>query len=78
VIAKEKLRWVEAGKPMELDGVAFMVKRAGAEFRGSGGWEFLFFPEGKGSARKTHEACAGCHRAASARDYVLGAYPPVD
>jgi hypothetical protein len=74
VIAKEKLRWVKPGVPMLLDGVAFMVKRDGAQFRESGGWEFLFFPQG--NARRTHEACAHCHKAAADRDYVFGSYPP--
>lgn len=71
VIAKEKLRWVKPGQ-IEVDGVAFMVKRGGAEFRDSGGWEFLFFPQGK--TRPTHQACARCHQAAAGRDYVFGSY----
>jgi cytochrome P460 len=78
VIAKEKLRWVEPGKPMERDGVAFMVKRGGPQFARSGGWEFLFFPAGKGSAARTQQACAACHQAAAERDYVMGRYPAVD
>ena len=73
VIAKEKIRWVKPGETT-LDGVAFMVKREGAQFRESGGWEFLFFPPG--DAKKTQAGCAGCHKGAAERDYVFGSYPP--
>jgi Cytochrome P460 len=71
VIAKEKIRYVKPGQ-MELDGVAFMVKRDGSQFRESGGWEFLFFPPG--NAPKTHAACALCHKGAPGADYVFGVY----
>jgi hypothetical protein len=73
VIAKEKIRWVKPGETV-LDGVAFMVKREGAQFRESGGWEFLFFPAG--DAKKTQAGCAGCHKGAADRDYVFGSYAP--
>jgi hypothetical protein len=77
VIAKEKLRFVKPGS-MEVDGVAFMVKREGKAFASSGGWEFLFFPKGQASARATHEACARCHQGAAKRDFVFGQYPRRD
>jgi hypothetical protein len=52
-----------------------MVKRGGeAQFRQSGGWEFMYFPSA-GDARVTHEACAECHRTAATKDYVFGDYP---
>ncbi len=71
VIAKEKL----AGSPHgAAEGVAFMVKRQQSEFPKTAGWEFLYFPS-FGDSRRTHEACASCHRAAASRDYVFGQYP---
>jgi cytochrome P460 len=70
VIVKEKLRSAADTAP---DGVAFMVKRGDGRFRESGGWEFAYFPPGP-EPRRTHEACAACHRVAAATDYVFGTY----
>src|SRR5688572_5836011 len=69
VIVKEKLRAAADAAP---DGVALMVKRNDPAFRDTAGWEFLFHPA-DADPKKTHEACAACHRAASSRDYVFGA-----
>jgi hypothetical protein len=72
IIAKDKLSSTDS---RAADGVAFMVKRGGeAQFRQSGGWEFMYFPSA-GDARVTHEACAECHRTAATKDYVFGDYP---
>lgn len=71
VIAKEKLSESPHAAP---EGVAFMVKRKAPQFPETAGWEFLYFPP-SGDARRTHEACASCHRAAAATDYVFGQYP---
>jgi cytochrome P460 len=70
IIAKEKL--VDPSDPTP-SGVAFMVKREGAAFRNTGGWEFQYFPAG-GDGGGVHEACASCHRAATGSRYVLGEY----
>jgi hypothetical protein len=71
VLVKEKLLTAEATSP---EGVAFMVKRSGARFRDTGGWEFLYFPA-RGEAREIHKYCAACHQTAADRDYVFGLYP---
>lgn len=71
VIAKEKLSRSDNGAP---EGVAFMVKRGKPLFPDTAGWEFLYFPP-SGDPRRTHTACALCHRAAASRDYVFGKYP---
>ncbi len=71
VIAKEKLSRSPHGAP---EGVAFMVKRKESQFPSTAGWEFLYFPP-SGDARRAHEACASCHRAAASKDYVFGRYP---
>jgi hypothetical protein len=70
VIVKEKLLAETDATP---DGVALMVKRNDPGFRDTGGWEFLFHPADP-DPQQTHQACAACHRAASARDYVMGSY----
>jgi len=70
VIAKEKLLDSRGGL---AEGVAFMIKRQGPEFRDTDGWEFLYFPPA-GDKQRTHEQCAACHRAAP-KDYVFGDYP---
>ena len=67
VIAKEKLSGT-------LQGVAFMVKRKPSQFPETDGWEFLFYPA-SGDSRRTHDACASCHRGAASRDYIFGQYP---
>jgi hypothetical protein len=71
IVAKEKLGQSPDGVPV---GAAFMIKRGGAAFADSGGWEFLYYPA-SGDARRTHEACAACHRGAKSRDYIFGTYP---
>jgi hypothetical protein len=71
VIAKEKLSGLPHGIP---EGVAFMAKRGKDKFPDTAGWEFLYFPS-SGDARKTHEACASCHRSAASTDFVFGRYP---
>jgi hypothetical protein len=75
-IAKEKLSREVNATP---EGVAFMIKRGTPRFADSGGWEFLYFPNGgpstRAQQRATHEGCASCHRAARSRDYVFEAYP---
>ena len=71
VIAKDKLSGSPHGTP---EGVAFMIKRKESKFPETAGWEFLYFPP-SGNARRTHEACASCHRAAAKTDYVFGDYP---
>jgi hypothetical protein len=72
MIAKEKLLTRDG----PANGVAFMVKREPPAFRDSGGWEFLYFPgpADPAEARRTHEHCAACHRAAAGSDYVFRAY----
>ena len=71
VVAKEKF----AGSPHgRAEGVAFMIKRETSQFPESAGWQFVYYPA-SGEARRTHEACAGCHRAAASTDYVFGQYP---
>ena len=74
VIAKEKLSGSPHGAP---EGVAFMVKRKESQFPSTDGWQFLYFPP-SGDARRTHEACASCHRAAAPKDYVFRQYPIKD
>jgi len=71
VIAKEKLARSPHGP---AEGVAFMLKRKEPQFPETGGWEFLYFPA-SGEARRTHEACASCHRATASTEYVFGQYP---
>jgi hypothetical protein len=71
-IAKAKFLKSPDGSP---DGVGFMIKREGPEFRKTGGWEFVYFPR-SGDPRKTHEACASCHQGAASTDYVFGKYEP--
>jgi len=71
VIAKEKRGASEHGV---TEGVAFMVKRDTSEFRGSGGWEFLYFPASS-DQKATQRACASCHEGAKTTDYVFGSYP---
>ena len=71
VIVKEKLTAADAAEP---EAVAFMVKGKPGEHAESGGWSFVFQPPGSDPAQ-TQRDCAACHRAAAtARDYVLGAY----
>ena len=57
------------------DGVGFMTKRDSPEFKDTGGWEFSYFPNG-GEPRKTHQACASCHRSAASTDFIFGHYEP--
>jgi len=71
VIAKEKLA---GSSPSTVEGVAFMVKHQPSEFPETSGWQFLYFPS-SGDGRRTHEACASCHRAVATTDYVFGQYP---
>ena len=71
VVAKEKLARSPDGR---AEGVAFMLKREASQFPETGGWEFVYYPA-SGEARRTHEACASCHRAAASTDYVFGQYP---
>ena len=73
IIVKEKLADEPHG---DADGVAFMVKRESPAFVSSGGWEFLYFPNSADNNKSTHQSCAACHKAAAARDYVFGTYPP--
>jgi hypothetical protein len=68
---KEKFSRSPHGAP---EGVAFMIKRKASQFPTTAGWEFLYFPS-SGDDRRTHEACASCHRAAAPNDYVFGHYP---
>ena len=72
IIAKEKL--TAGGNRTEFSGVAFMVKRAGDQFAGSGGWEFRYFPSSDSQREQTQAACAACHKDA-ANDFVFGEYP---
>jgi len=51
-----------------------MVKQPRSAFPETSGWEFRYYPSSP-DARRTHEACASCHRAAAAKDYVFGQYP---
>jgi len=67
-IAKDKLGSMSDKTPTA---VAFMVKRGGARFRDTGGWEFLFYPQ-PGDTESLHRACAACHRGAQGGDYVFG------
>lgn len=69
VIGKDKLLKSDSSEPQ---GTAFMIKRSGARFKATGGWEFLFFTS-KGMTRVDEQACAACHRGAST-DYVRGEY----
>jgi hypothetical protein len=69
VIAKDKLDSMSKDDAPQV--VAFMVKRGGARFRDTGGWEFLLYPQ-SGDAQSLHEACAACHRGAQSGDYVFG------
>jgi hypothetical protein len=71
-IAKAKFINSADGGP---DGVGFMTKREGPEFKDTGGWEFSYFPN-TGNQRKTHEACASCHRGAASTDFIFGHYEP--
>lgn len=71
IIAKEKFTESPHGR---AEGVAFMVKRDRSLFPETGGWEFMYYPASN-DKRRTHESCAGCHRAAASTDYVFGQYP---
>jgi hypothetical protein len=71
VIAKEKFTTAPDGPAV---GLAFMIKREVARFPETDGWEFVYYPA-SGDARKTHEACAACHRRAASTDYLFGQYP---
>jgi hypothetical protein len=71
VLVKEKLPTSPHASP---DGLAFMVKHPVSDFPETGGWQFLYFPSSAGR-QQTQEACASCHRTASANDYVFGQYP---
>jgi hypothetical protein len=54
-------------------GVGIMVKRSGPAFAETGGWEFLYQPDGPDPAA-THRACASCRQRASRSDLVFGRY----
>jgi len=71
-IAKEK-RSVGGGTGVE--GVALMVKHPAGEYAESGGWEFMYIPNGgdKGSGQG-YQGCVSCHRAGATKDYVFGVY----
>jgi hypothetical protein len=71
ILAKEKRL---SGPDGLVDGVGFMIKRPVDSAPHSGGWEFLYYPEGQ-HALATHEACVACHRGAVSSDYVFGRYP---
>ena len=70
VIAKEKLMDSLTGTVV---GVAFMTKRSGPKFSGTGGWEFSYYPRSGDTA--SIQACGNCHRSVADRDYVFGRYP---
>jgi Cytochrome P460 len=71
IIAKEKFT---DARPDQTVGVGFMVKRERSLFPETDGWQFLYYPSAR-DMKRTHEACAACHRAASSTDYVFGTYP---
>ena len=60
-----------AGSPK--NGVQFMVKDS-KKFAATGGWGYAHFNDGQPADEAVHKACAPCHEAASARDFVFTQY----